>query len=99
MSKLQVIAYYSIAPGNEAVVAELLPQLASASRTESGNLSYNAYVQLGNPAEVVILEQYESLEAFAAHRESDHFQQLGFGRIIPLLAGRRVETFPLPDGD
>ncbi|MCU1413090.1 MAG: antibiotic biosynthesis monooxygenase [Microbacteriaceae bacterium] len=96
MTALQVIAYYSIAPGNEKAVIDLLPQLAEASRTEPGNLSYNAYIQLGDESEVVILEQYESPEAFAAHRESEHFQRLGFGAIIPMLANRRVETFPIP---
>ncbi len=97
MTALQVIAYYSIAPGNEKAVVELLPKLAEASRTEPGNLSYTVYVQLGDESEVVILEQYESPEAFAAHRESDHFRELGFGGIIPMLSNRRVETFPIVD--
>jgi quinol monooxygenase YgiN len=97
MSALQVIAYYSIAPGNEQAVADLLPRLAEASRAEPGNVSYNVYVQLGDASEVVILEQYESPESFAAHRETDHFQQLGFGAIIPMLSNRRVESFPIPD--
>ncbi|MES2169541.1 MAG: antibiotic biosynthesis monooxygenase family protein [Actinomycetota bacterium] len=99
MPALQVIAHYSIAPGNEKAVLDLLPKLAEASRTEPGNLSYNAYVQLGNESEVVILEKYESPEAFAAHRQTDHFTQLGLGAIIPMLSDRVIETFPIPDAD
>jgi quinol monooxygenase YgiN len=96
MSALQVIAYYSIAPGNEKAVHELLPRLAEASRTEPGNISYGVYTQLGDESQVVILEKYESPEAFAAHRESEHFTELGFGAIIPMLSDRRVETYPIP---
>ncbi len=95
MSKLQVIAHYTIAPGNEDAVTETLPKLALASRNEPGNLYYSAFAELGEPRNIVILEQYDSPESFAAHLETDHFKEFGLGTIIPLLADRRVERFPI----
>jgi len=40
----------------------------------------------------VILEKYSDAGGLDAHRESAHFQRLGFGAIIPLLDRREVES-------
>jgi quinol monooxygenase YgiN len=50
-------------------------------------------VDAARPAQVVLLERYASREAFAAHRETAHFQDLVLGRIVPLLSGRTVEQY------
>jgi quinol monooxygenase YgiN len=93
MPELQVIARYTLAPGNEEEVLALLPQLAEASRAEPGNVSFVAYRRLDDDREVVLLERYASRDAFAAHRESPHFKDLVLERIAPLLESRVVETF------
>jgi quinol monooxygenase YgiN len=40
----------------------------------------------------VILEKYSDADGLAYHRETEHFQRLGFGTIIPLLDRREVES-------
>jgi quinol monooxygenase YgiN len=97
MSELQVIARYTLAPGNEDEVLALLPQLAEASRAEPGNVSFTVYRALENPRDVVLLERYVSRDAFAAHRETPHFQELVLGKIAPLLENRVVESYDVPD--
>ena len=93
MPELQVIARYTLAPGNEDEVLALLPQLAAASRAEPGNLAYEIHRSVDDPRRVVLLERYADREAFAAHRESAHFQELALGRIVPLLENRTVELY------
>lgn len=95
MPELQVIARYTLAPGNEEEVLALLPRLAEASRAEPGNVSFVAYRRLDDDREVVLLERYASRDAFAAHRESPHFKALVLERIAPLLDSRVVETFDI----
>lgn len=97
MTELLVIARYTVAPGNEDAVRELLPKLVEASRIEPGNVSYVAYQSLENARELVLIERYASQEAFAAHREAPHFQALGLGQIVPLLESRQVETYDIPE--
>lgn len=87
-----VIARYFASPENAEEVARLLPQLAAGSRTEPGNISYTITRDLEHPERFVIVEEYASAADFAAHRETAHFQEIGVGKIIPLLGDRRVAT-------
>jgi quinol monooxygenase YgiN len=40
-----------------------------------------------------VVEGYASREAFAAHRETPHFQELVLDGIVPLLESRTVEAY------
>jgi hypothetical protein len=55
--------------------------------------SFTAYRQLDEPRTYVLLERYTSREAFAAHRETDHFKELVLGEIVPRLDERVTEMF------
>jgi quinol monooxygenase YgiN/predicted GNAT family acetyltransferase len=93
MTQLQVIARYTVTFGNELEVASLLAQLADATRSEPGNLSFAIYRQLDDERELVLLERYASLDAFTAHRATSHFNDLVLGQIVPRLDSRVVETY------
>jgi quinol monooxygenase YgiN len=93
MPELQVIARHHVAPGHVDEALALYPKLIEASLTEPGCLGFVAYRALDDPAQVVLLERYASREAFAAHRQTPHFQDLVLGQIVPLLAGRTVEQY------
>jgi quinol monooxygenase YgiN len=93
MPEVQVIARYTLAPGNEDAVLALLPRLAEASRAEPGNLGFEIYRSVDDELSVVLLERYASQEAFAAHRASTHFRELVLERIAPLLESRVVELY------
>lgn len=97
MPELQVIARHTMTAGKEEEVLALLPKLVSAARTEPGNVSFTAYLQLDDPRTYVLLERYVSREAFAEHRETDHFQDLVLGQIVPRLDSRVIETFDVTD--
>jgi quinol monooxygenase YgiN len=93
MTELQVIARYRMAAGHEADVLALLPSLAAAALTEPGCLAFTAYRQLDDDRNVVLLERYESRQAFADHRDSPHFHEIVQGQLLALLEHREVESY------
>jgi quinol monooxygenase YgiN len=93
MPELQVIAHHDMKPGEEDAVLALLPRLIEATRAEPGCISFDAYRKLDEPGKYVLLERYDSREAFAAHRESAHFEEFVLGGIAPRLERRVWETF------
>ena len=92
-----VVAHYYAKPETADEVASLLPKLAEASRAEDGNLSYVINRDLESPENFVIVEEYRTADDFQAHRDSEHFQRIGVGTIIPLLRERTVATFETDD--
>jgi quinol monooxygenase YgiN len=97
MTELQAIAHYRISAGKEQEVLPLLDELVDVSRTEPGNLSFVAYRQLDDDREIVLLERYASRDAFNAHRETQHFQDLVVEQIIPRLNSRVIESYDVVD--
>ncbi len=93
MPELLVIARHTMTVGKEQEVLALVPKLIAASRTEPGNLGFDAYLQIDDPRTYVLLERYASRAAFAAHRETAHFKDLVLGQIVPRLDSRVIEEF------
>ena len=89
----QVIAHYRAKPENADEVARNLVELAAASRMETENLSYVVTRSLEDSNHFVIVESYGTPAGFEAHRNSEHFQRLGLGLIVPALADRSVQAF------
>lgn len=92
-STFLVLANYTAKPENTEAVLELLGDLATASRVEPENVSYEYFQRVGAENEVLIVEKYTSKAGFDAHHATEHFQQIGVGQIIPLLESRVVETY------
>jgi len=90
---LVVLATWRAQPEHVERVAELLGRLSPPSREEPGCRHYQAQVAPDEPATFLIYEVYDDEAALAAHRASDHFQQLAAGQAIPLLAERSVRTY------
>ncbi|MEM9939593.1 MAG: putative quinol monooxygenase [Pseudomonadota bacterium] len=67
----------------EAVVQDLM---AKVKANEPGCLTYQLYKEKGSETTYVIMEQYASAEALAAHGKSEHFVAAG-PKIGPCLAG------------
>jgi quinol monooxygenase YgiN len=93
---LQVIAHYFAKPGNGDAIVKPLTELAAATRAEPNNLYYEFFRSPADPDHFVILEQYSDADGLTAHRETPHFQSLGFGTIIPLLDRREVTSHMVP---
>jgi quinol monooxygenase YgiN len=97
MMQLQAIARYIVPLENRESVLDLLRELATESRKEPGNISFDIYENVDDPARVVLLERYQSREAFGLHRATTHFQALVRDKIVPLLSERSVEELDAAD--
>jgi|GEM_PF-413019 len=97
MTQLQVIARYSVKPGNELEVTSLLSQLVDAAASEPGILSFGTYRQVDDEREIVVLARYASLSAFTAHRATGHFKDLVQSQIVPRLDRRVVEAYAVDE--
>lgn len=85
-----VVARWLARNGEEERVAELLPEIAAASRAEPGCLEYRAVRATDDPRAFVLFEGYADEAALATHRESEHFRTLVVGTAVPLLEERQV---------
>lgn len=93
----RITAHYYVEGDNIATVHPLLKDLAVASRTEPGNLGYIVAENIEAEGHFVITETYGTEADFAAHRETAHFQEIGIGKIIPLLKDRVIERATVLD--
>lgn len=96
----RVVAHYYAQSGRADEVVHLLGELATASRAERANLGYEVFIGTEDDHHIVILETYADAAGFEAHRNSEHFEQVGRGRILPLLSHRVIEEYAMePDSD
>lgn len=77
---------------DRASVAEILTELARASRQEPGCVTYIPHTVDGDPDTVVIYEQYADQQAVDAHRATQHFRQYAVGGLYQLMLDRQVEN-------
>lgn len=93
MTLFHVVARYRTYPDASRDVLSLLEKMATATRKEAGNLSYDVYQAVEDERQIVILETYQSAEDFDLHRQSPHFLSIGAGQIIPRLEHRSISTY------
>ncbi|MCP2336063.1 putative quinol monooxygenase [Actinomadura rupiterrae] len=85
-----VVARYRTRPGERDDLLPLLDEMARESRKEPGNLAYRAHTGTQDEQLIVLYEEYVSEDAFQAHCDSEHFQRIVLGRIVPRLESREV---------
>jgi quinol monooxygenase YgiN len=83
-----LVVRMKVAEGNEGRVAELVPELARASREEPGCELYIPCRDPEDPSSYVFFEQYRDKAAFEEHGASEHFQRLGAGELFGLMESR-----------
>jgi quinol monooxygenase YgiN len=97
-TKVFFMVKWQVQPGQEEVVSQALTQLVEHSRTEPGCLYYQPHVSTTQPDLIYLYEVYASPAAAAAHRETEHFQRIVLGTIVPLLLSREVvDVRPIAD--
>lgn len=64
---VSLIAEFTALPNREDAVAELLAGLAVKVRAEAGNVVFDCYRRLENPAKFVVYEIYRDKAAFEVH--------------------------------
>jgi quinol monooxygenase YgiN len=79
-------------PGDHDEIAEILRKLTEASRQEPGCVSYVPHFVEGDPATVVIYEQYADDAAVDFHRNTRHFQQYAVGGLYQKMLERQMEN-------
>jgi len=86
----ELIVKWKIKETETANVLELLAELADQTKKEKGNLAYAIYQSEKDPNEVILHERYADEEALEAHKNSDHYQTIVAGKIIPHLEVREI---------
>jgi quinol monooxygenase YgiN len=72
-------------------IAEMLKPLTEASRQESGCVNYIAHFVEGEPATVLIYEQYADEAALEHHRNTPHFHEYAIGGLYQRMRDRQLE--------
>jgi quinol monooxygenase YgiN len=78
-------------------VLTLVAEMRRQSLAEPGCLGYEVFQGVGEPGALLLLERYRDSAALEAHRASHHYRELVVERIVPVLAGRRVEFLQAKD--
>ena len=79
-------------PSEREEIAEILRKLTEGTRKEPGCVSYTAHFVEGEPATVVIYEQFADAAALEAHRNAQHFHQYAIGGLYQKMLERQVEN-------
>ena len=89
---LAVAVTWVATEGEEEHVRVLLEEILPLVRAEPGCLMYIAHRSPEDPRTFFLYEQYVDQAAVLAHRETEHFQELVLGEVVPLLESRiRIE--------
>ena len=81
---------FPIKPEQRDDALSLMRQMASFSRQENGCLSYEFYVGLSNPNQLLLFQEWESIEALQDHFETTHMEE--FMRALPDVLNGEVTT-------
>ena len=88
-----LVVRMKVAEGNEERTAELIPELANASREEPGCELYIPSRDPEDPRSYLFYEQYRDKAAFEEHGASEHFQRLAAGELFGLMESREREFY------
>ena len=85
-----IFAKWQIKEGKLSAVLDLLTEVSIKSKEEKGNLFYQINQSTSDKNTLMLYEAYKDESALADHRNSEHFQTLVIGQIVPLLENREV---------
>jgi quinol monooxygenase YgiN len=88
---ISFVVRIKFASEDRAEIAEILRQLAAASRQEPGCVNYIPHYLEDDPDTILIYEQYRDASALAAHNESAHFKQYAVGGLYQRMRERSRE--------
>jgi len=88
---ISLIVRFKFAPEDRAEIAEMLRQLAIASRQEPGVATFVPHRVADDPDTVAIYEQYRDEKAQAEHRETEHFKKYVTGGLYRKMKERSLE--------
>jgi len=83
-------AKWRVKEGQLAAVLGLLAELMARSTAEEGSLLYEVHQSNSDANTLILFEGYKDESALTKHRQSEHYQTLVSGKIIPLLEDREI---------
>jgi quinol monooxygenase YgiN len=83
---------FKFASEDRTEIAEMLRNLADASRREPGCTGFFPHQLQEDPDTVLIYERYRDEEAMAAHRNSAHFKKYVVGGLYQKMRERSLEN-------
>lgn len=86
-----LVARWQVRDDDLGEVLTLVAELRDASLAEPGCNGYEVFRTVDASGELLLLEHYRDDAALDAHRQSLHYRALVVERILPLLAGRKIE--------
>lgn len=90
---ITVIAHYRTRPESAEEVRRLLGSHSVASEAEPGCRRFLAHQDLDDPTRFALYEVYDGLDAFDAHRTSEHFRSNIEQVLVPLLLEREWRVY------
>tara|TARA_B100001094_G_C17944269_1_gene677233 strand:+ start:61 stop:426 length:366 start_codon:yes stop_codon:yes gene_type:complete len=69
---------------------DLMRQMAISSQKEDGCISYEFYVGLSDPNNLLLFQEWESVNALQHHFETEHMEE--FLKILPQVLAGQVST-------
>jgi quinol monooxygenase YgiN len=85
-----ILVKWKIKESETVRILKRLPELVEQSRKEKGNMTYSIYQAEKDFNDLILHEQYIDAAAAESHRQSEHYQRIVVGEIIPHLATREV---------
>ena len=79
-----------IKPDCRDLALDLAREMSAATQAEAGCISYDFYVGVSDPNTLVLLQEWESMEALAAHFRTRHLK--AFLRELPRVVAGAVVT-------
>lgn len=89
---VSLIVRFRFASEDRAEIAEMVKQLAGASRREEGCVTFIPHHLVDDPDIVLIYEQYRDEKAMAAHRNTEHFKKYVAGGLYQKMRERTLEN-------
>lgn len=89
---ISLIVRFRFASEDRAEIAEMLEQLATASRREEGCVTFIPHHLVDDPNVVLIYEQYRDEKAMSAHRSTEHFKKYVAGGLYQKMRERTLEN-------
>lgn len=86
----EVFARWKVNEAETDRILKLLPELATATRGEEGNVLYEIFQSELDPNEFLLHECYADANAMELHKVSEHYQRIVVSGIIPYLEVREV---------
>jgi quinol monooxygenase YgiN len=71
----QIYAKFTVKGGSADEVLTIFDELIEETRKEPGNISYQLFQSVSDPAVITVFEQWKDQEAIDAHNASVHFNK------------------------